>query len=263
MQMLDISQYVVPTRFSGLSGVFLARALLRSAPDTPSARVHQSLIAVREAAEHLRAVVRGRMQRQPSLRPLDARLDAGWVAMRESIEARSRLLGTDLADEAAKLLSVVFPDGTNFVRMNYREQWAASQLHLERIREEDLAGQVEQIAGTGYLEYVEQAHLAFGKALGLGEEPPPNLDTTALQRATTELAHAIADYGRVLAGELDRTDDESMGAFKQAMAPIDAQRRVLSRNRDKTPEPTIVEDEQPSPDVDLDEPMPVVVEPLA
>lgn len=35
----------------------------------------------------------------------------------------------------------------------------------------------------------------------------PSLDSAGLQEVATELAHAIADYGRVLAGELDPKDD--------------------------------------------------------
>lgn len=254
MEMFDVSVYVTPTRFSGLSGVFLARALLQAAPQDPSERVHTALVGVREAGEQLRAVVRERMRTAPrNLRPLDAMLDAGWVGLRETIEAKSRLDGTPVAERAAKLARTLFPDGTGFVRADYREQWAASQLHLERIEEEGLAAEIKALAGAEYLPFIQRSHDAFGEAMGLGENIPSSPDSAGLQKATNDLAQAIAEYGRILAGELDRTAEPSVAAFRRAMAPIDAQRRASSRSRPRR------EDEEPEePEVNLEEPMPVV-----
>lgn len=84
--LIDVSPYVSPPRFTGPSGVFLARAVLQAAPAERSRRVQSTLVAVRDAGEALRAVVRDRMRTSPrNLRPLDARLDAGWVGLRETI----------------------------------------------------------------------------------------------------------------------------------------------------------------------------------
>ncbi len=257
MDFLDVSLYVTPTRFSGLSGVFLARAILEAAPKKPSKRVRAALVGVRQSAEALRAASRERMRHVPrNIRPLDAALDAGWVGLREAIESKSRLTGSANADRAATLLATLFPDGTSFVRAEYREQWAASHLHLERIDEEDLADEIEAIAGADFLPYIRDAHAAFGDALGLGAERPEAVATSAIATASSELAYAIAEYGRLLAGELERDDAASVAAFRRAMAPLDEHRRASSRARGRStseePAP------EPEPEVNLDEPMPVV-----
>lgn len=63
------------------------------------------------------------------------------------------------------------------------------------------------LTGADYLAFIQEAHDAFGDALGVGDTLPESIDSASLQKAATELAHAIADYGRVLAGELDPKDD--------------------------------------------------------
>ncbi|MEQ9113052.1 MAG: hypothetical protein RID94_02245 [Miltoncostaeaceae bacterium] len=255
MEMFDVSSYVTPTRFNALTGVYLARALLDAAPPSPSARLRSSLGWIREAGETLRGVARERMRSSPrNLKPLDLKLDSGWVSLREILEAHARLADTERGRRAASLLRKLFQEGTSFVRFAYREQWAASQLHLERIEEEDLAGAIAELAGDGHVAYIRSAHEAFGDAMGLRPGAPDLPDTAALQKASTELAHAIAEYGRIMAGELDRTDPESVATFKRAMAPVDEHRELI-RPRS--------EDEQPEPEVDLDEPMPEIEPPTA
>lgn len=259
MDMFDVSHYVTPTRFGGLSGIFLARALLQAAPAEPSDRLRGALVNVRDAAEQLRAVARERMRTSPrNLRPLDGRLDSGWVGLRETVEAKSRLVGSDVGDRAAALAATLFPNGTAFVRAGYREQWAASQLHLERVEEEGLTGEIEALAGAEYLPYIRNAHTAFGEALGLGEDIPANPDTSALSSASTSLGQAIAEYGRIMAGELDRDDEASVTSFRRAMAPVDDQRRSFGKARGSREEDV----EESEPEVDLEEPMPPV-EPAA
>ncbi|MGE0789804.1 MAG: hypothetical protein AB7S26_29295 [Sandaracinaceae bacterium] len=266
MELFDVAPYVNAPRFTGLSGVFLSRALLQAAPSSPTPRVRMALVAVRDSAEQLRRVVRERMRTSPrNLRPLDAQLDSGWVGLRETLEAKSRLEGTPIAARAATLLSSLFPDGTAFVRADYREQWAASQIHLERIDEENLADEIAALAGADYLPFIQRAHDAFGEAMGLGEEIPEVADSNALARAIADVAGAVADYGRILAGEVDRADPASVSAFRRAMAPIDAQRRASKRSaRNEEPIEDIedsgdgIGDDATEEDAHLDEPMPVV-----
>lgn len=256
MDFFDVSPYVSPTRFGALAGVFLARAVLQAAPSRPSKRVRAALVGVRDAGEALRAVARERMRTVPrNLQPLDAALDSGWVGLREAIESRSRLIGVPSGARAAKLRDLLFPEGTSFVRADYRQQWAASQLHLERIDEEELAAEIDALAGPDYLPFIRRAHAAFGDALGLGADRPEAPSTTAIADASSALAFAIAEYGRLLTGELDRTDPDSVATFRRAMAPIDEHRATAFGPRSRLTDEPVVE---PEPEVDIDQPMPAV-----
>lgn len=69
------------------------------------------------------------------------------------------------------------------------------------------ANGIEALAGADYLAFIQEAHDAFRDALGVGDTLRESIDSAGLQKTATELAHAIADYGRVLAGELDPKDD--------------------------------------------------------
>ncbi len=242
-EMLDTVPYVTPTRFSGVAGVFLARALLTAAPAERSARVQGALHEVREAGETLRAVARERMRRAPkTLRPLDSALDGGWLGLREAIVARSRLTGHPLAERAGALAATLFPDGLGFLRASYSEQWAMSQLHLERIEEENLQPEIDAVGAGDFVPFIREAQAAFGEALGVGETGIPVDDTTALSRATSALADAIADYGRILAGEVDRNDPGSVARFREAVAPIDRLRAMMRARRPSDDEPTAQND---------------------
>jgi hypothetical protein len=259
MDLFDISPYVSPTRFGALGGVFLARAVLQAAPSRKSKRVREALVGVRDSAEALRAAARERMRAVPrNIQPLDAALDSGWVGLREAIESKSRLRGLPIAVRAAKLLGVLFPEGTNFVRAEYRQQWASSQLILERIEEESLTAEIEAITGTDYLPFIRRSHNAFGDALGLGADQPESADGKAIANTASAVAMAIAEYGRILAGELDRSNAESVAAFRRAMAPLDAHRRVSFGRRAGAPEDEEPTPEPEEPEVDLDQPLPPV-----
>ena len=254
MDNIDVTSYVTRARFSAMRGLFIARALLDAAPPNPSDRIHRALVYIRETGEQLRLAVDERATSSPSnMRKLDATLDAGWLCLRGVLEALARLVGTDAGNRAAAIHSQVFPNDGEFLRFTYPDQWAGSDLALTRIAERDLEEAINELVGPEVLPYIRSAHEAFGTALGLNANAPEPQDTTALRKALGELSFAIAEYGRLMVGELDRDDPESRQRFLTAMAPIDAQRARSRRARDVSePEPT----EPEEPVVDLDEPMP-------
>lgn len=254
MQTIDIAPYVTPARLSAMRALFVARALLDAAPADLGARLRAALAMVRELAEVVRLSIDRRATASPSnIRRLDVMLDTGWLALRDCLKSHARLLGTDDANRAEALLSQVFPADGDFLRFTYPDQWVGSDLALKRIEERNLAPEIEAIAGVGFLPFIRSAHEAFGTALGLNDNAPEPQDTTGLRKALGELSFAIAEYGRLMVGELDRDDPESRQRFLTAMAPIDAQRARSRRARDVSePEPT----EPEEPVVDLDEPMP-------
>ena len=251
MDPIEIAHYVTPARFSAMRGLFLARALLDAAPPSPSDRIRAALVAIRDSGEQVRLTVDERATASPSnLRRLDVRVDTGWIGLRDALEAKARLTGTDAANRAEAVLSQVFPSQGEFLRFTYPDQWAGSDVALTRIAERGLEPEIEALVGDEYLPFIRSAHQAFGTALGLNDNTPEPQDTSALRKALADLSFAIAEYGRLMVGELDRTDPESRERFLRAMAPLDIQR--VRRRRGRDPEPSDPE----APVVDLDEPMP-------
>mgnify|MGYP001628121304 CR=1 FL=1 len=76
--------------------------------------------------------------------------------------------------------------------------------------------------------------------------------SAALRDWIPDLSYAIAEYGRVLVGELVPGDEASEARFRRAVGPLDAHREALARRaRGGAEEPE-------EPEVDIDSPLPEV-----
>ena len=226
----DVQQYVQRTRVNGPEGIVLVARLVKAAPKHLPERIRDALSAMREDGVHLQEVLMERLKRGPeSMRPLDLRLDGGWMALSEALAACARLEGTPEAKEAKELSAQVFPQGTSFVKATYAGEWTTSANTLEIIDENGLATRIDKLVGKQYLAFIRPAHQAFGDALGVGDAPLKEAeDTTALSDALDALTAAIAEYGRLMVGWLDWNDPDNVKAFRAAMAPLDAHRRSRS-----------------------------------
>ena len=223
----DFRSYVSTTRFATAVGIIIAIQLLRGAMADAGGRVQVTLEKMREAAVHAQAVMVERLRTAPeTLRPLDARLDAGFMALREVLEGKARLVGTEIGERAARLLLQVLPEGTAFVQLTLAEEWVVAKSHLDRIARDRLEQEIAEVAGPELLPFITEAHVALGEGLGLGETPLVASDTDALRKANQRLSKAIAAYGRAMVGQVDEDDPESVAAFKRAMYPLDAYRRT-------------------------------------
>src|SRR5690606_4813438 len=126
---------------------------------------------VRPAPGSALAVMVERLRTAPeTLRPLDLRLDAGFMSLREVLEGKARLVGTDIGERAARLLALVLPEGTAFLLLSLAEEWVAAKSHLDRIEQDALAEESAAVAGPEHLPFIIAAHTALGEGLGLGEE---------------------------------------------------------------------------------------------
>ena len=251
----DFSSYVTATRFQTAMGIIIAIQLLRSAAADAEGRVRSTLQRMREAAIAAQAVMVERLRTAPAtLKPIDLRLDGGFVGLREVLEGKARLVGTEIAERAARLLRLVFPQGTAFVQLALAEEWVVAKAHLERIEKDLLAAEIAAVAGPEFLPFIIEAHTALGAGLGLGETALTAADTDALRRANQALSKAIAAYGRAMVGQVDEDDPESVAAFKRAMYPLDAYRRTaFARGATAETETELVD---PALDVSPTDPIP-------
>lgn len=226
----DVQGYLQRTRVNGPEAIVLITKLVKAAPKRLPARVATALGEMREEGVHLQDVLMDRLQDNPiSVRPLDLRLDAGWMGLAEAFGASARLEGTPEANEALALTALVFPHGTSFVKATYAAEWTTSANTLRIIDENQLSKRIEDLVGGQFLPFIESAHQAFGDALGVGEGAVPSdeEDTTALADALDRVTSAIAEYGRLMVGWLDWDDARKVAAFRRAMAPLDAHRRSI------------------------------------
>jgi hypothetical protein len=254
---VDVQPYVRPPRVSAWKAVVLCLRLLIAAPPDLMGRTRAALEAVREACIALQGIARQRLRSSPeNLKKYDVALDSGWVGLRMALEAVARLIGTPESDRAIVLLPRALPRGTGFVQLAYEQQWTESEDLLAGIDSEALEPEIEALIGPAFVPYIRGAHAAYGKALGLSSAPKEIAETTALADAVAQVSFAIAEYGRLMVGELDRNDPENVARFKKAMAPLDAYRAANARSG--ASEEDVDAPVDPATDVDPNGPVPPV-----
>ncbi|RZO62402.1 MAG: hypothetical protein EVA89_09200 [Sandaracinaceae bacterium] len=250
----DLSTFIRPKRFDGLTGVFLARALLEVTPEDADERLLREAARVRTEAEHIRlTLIQRRHQTPAEVGKWGSRVDDGWMAIDLALESKTRLAPSPSATRATELRQEIFPDGTGFVRLPGKRQWSHSDLLLQRIDDAGLAAELDALLGPEYLAYLRPAHEAYGRALGLGRDANDTPESDALRDNITSLSYAIAEYCRILVGQLVRGDEASEARFRRAVGPLAAHLEATARRRAAGEEP-----EEPTPEPDLDEPLPDV-----
>lgn len=227
MGTIDFSGYVRPPRINAVTGFVLSIRVIRAAPNPLTAAEITALEQIRDAAKALQFAVGQRHgHTSANLRPLDRRFDGGWAGLHGRLVAATRLVDEPESQRAGDLLASLFPDGLRFLQSSYDAEWFHSRMLLDRIMNEDLYDDLVELAGQRYLDVVQDAHAALGKGLGLDEnaEPEPDNEPAQVGEQVSNLAEAIGDYARLLAGAVNKKDPKSVARFLAAMAPIDKHR---------------------------------------
>lgn len=238
----DASSYIRPPKIGAASGFVLSARLLGAAPPDPSMRVLAALDRMRSRALEVQRAVKERARlRGRSLRAEDREFDGAYAAFRSRMIAHTQRPGNPRGPRAAELLADLLPEGLQFTKTSYGEQWFYSDTLLQRIDDEGLSEELEKLVGAEFLTDLRVAHATLGEALGI-DAPQPD-SAPGLSEAVNALAAAIADYGRVLAGEVDSEDEESVDAFLRAMTPRDTHRLNRGRRTASGQEPEAPPDE--------------------
>ena len=124
---------------------------------------------------------------------------------------------------AAQLKQELFPTGLDFLAFDLDSEWAESQKRLDIIDERRLAGAVDDLCGTHFLQHVRSAHVEYGRVLGKTEALPEETPAVALVEPLRALGLGIRDYAtQVVAWSLHESG--ATGAAAAALRPIDRYR---------------------------------------
>ncbi len=226
--MVDFERYTGRPRIDSTGGVMLGIRLIKAAPSHRSHRLSHALTQVRTDTVKVQEVRQERSRlRPPNLRPYDATFDAGWGGLYEMLTGLARFEGTDEGTRAAQLLARLFADGVAFLTASYESEWLHGQTLLKRVDDEALAEEITALTSSVALPFIRDAQKGLGDALGVGDQDVEHASTTALAEALDALSQAIADYTRILAGETDTEDPESVKRFLDAVEPLESQPRLL------------------------------------
>jgi len=228
----------VPTR-SAAATLGLARALISAAPSRPPASQSRRLTRLRNCAELLQRswIDAGRPVETSDLRKLDTTLDRRWNALRGRLDACVQLGDDDQAPRAESLLATVFPTGLDFLKLPYAEEWAQSERRLVLVTTDELEDELEALCGELYLPLLQQAHAAYGEALGITKRKDSPAEATRVIEPLRQLKDAIASYARGVIGTMNEDDPESVAAAEQQLEPILRARRTATPGEATNDEP--------------------------
>src|SRR5690606_32595739 len=135
-------------------------------------------------------------------------------------------LGDDDAPRAQHMLDTLFPTGLDFVTLPYAEQWAQSERRLVLVATDGLEDELTELCGECYLPLLQEAHAAYGKALGITKAREAAPEAARVLEPLRELNAAIGSYARGVVGAVDEDDEQAVAAAMQQLEPILRARKV-------------------------------------
>lgn len=162
--------------------------------------------------------------------------DACWSGLNGFLEAITKLSWLPIAAEATEIRRLVFDGGLRFIQLPYLLQWSESETRLARMNDHGLRPRIENLGGKVYLDELDKAHIAYGKALGItaplpaamGEEGP------VVRAALEAFGDALRKYVVKVMGMVEDDEPETQEMAAILLAPMDAWDEISTA---KAPEP--------------------------
>jgi hypothetical protein len=240
MSQLKVTKYVNVPRIGVRSGIALGVALGSAVPDAAPDAVRTAATKVGSKVTSLQAGWAAQQSASPAdARPADARSDKAWRATHDTLNGLRKLGTTSRGQAAQRFFELLFPDGMTFTRLPFREQWVECEQRLEKLRDDAVADEFNDVlGGPECLDELQAAHDAYGRALDITESAEAEAEP-GVATALRELKDAISDYTvQVLAWS--RTSAESEQLARKALLPIDELRAATKRSKSNAPDSTAV-----------------------
>jgi len=255
---IEPSSYARRTKVTAQNASVLVKRMVLAAPGDLSEDQRASLRDLGRANEVLDDAKHRKARLDPgTIRPQLNDSNAVWGGLSDSLAAAEKLPMSKKAPRAAKLRATLFPDGPPYLQNDAETAYVEARDRLERIRREELGGELDAVLGPEFREAAEKTTAALGEAIGVGKTAKPPVSNAEVQEALVAISLALAFYVRKLLADLDETDPRSVQRFLAAVAPLD-QHRASMRARgesDEGEEPSAPEEPASPPDGPPDGPV--------
>lgn len=154
-------------------------------------------------------------------RKADIVVDNAAGALDQFLEAWTRL--PDILPEAqlaAAARQALFPEGTGFLKLSFSEEWAQIDRRLALMKKEGIDKQIARLGGAAFVQHLEEAHAAYGKALGLTTVPAAPSETVALRDPLVALGSALRLYVIKVAAYRDGDKPETVALAERLLRPL-------------------------------------------
>lgn len=190
--------------------------------------VAHSFTRLEDAHDELRVAAQVRVVGVESgvAREADRVLDSTWSATNQWCLGWCRLPPLPRHFEniqaATTLRDLLFADGVKFTMLKYRVQWVESQTRLDIIEDEELAPLFDQLGGASILAGLQEAHDAYGKALGITAVSEDDAPTSSLREVLFAFLDALRRYVIQVSAHADQDDVEAQNLADTLLAPLRA-----------------------------------------
>jgi len=227
--------YVHAPRLDVRSAVTVSIALLKCAPaNLPPAgkkavkRLRSSVAALQSAWAERDRLIKPAAPVDP--RTVDTRADTAWGGLYGRLDCLAWLpdAASPRVARAARLRDSLFPHGKTFLQLPYREEWAEVEKRLQRIDNEKLAKDIDDLAGPEFLVEIRAAHVAYTRVVQDALQGV-NVDITVeLRKPLKKVCDALAAYTTQLVATVDPDDDATLTVARAALTPIDVYRAQMA-----------------------------------
>lgn len=190
-------------------------------PDYLARALERVQVAAHALAETQRDRLAAGGAEPETVRSTDLEVDTGWACLNGFLSAFARLPDQlPQAQQARKLLAVLYPDGLRFTRLPAREEWAESDKRLTLMERDGLAPLIDALGGTPFLEHLRSAHSAYGVALGITAEKPVEPTAPLLGDQRRDLLGALRSYVLQVVAYGDRDEGGSKALAEHLLRPL-------------------------------------------
>jgi len=251
----DPALYTRMPRYDVAAGITLSRQIIASLPGRPPAPLKRCAERLGHETETLQRVWREREAEAANFdpRPIDTMADNAWRNFHDRLAAYAGL-PTEFypeAGRAAEIVSVLFPEGLSFLKLDYSSQWAESERRLQHIQAEKLEADVNKLAGAAFLAEVRRCHVLYGEAIGVSK-PKERRTPIPLSEPLRTMTQSLIALCAQLVALYYEGDADQRAEVRAALRPIDdfraaALRRARGGNVPTPPAPPAPSDPPPNP----------------
>ena len=230
----------------------LLHAVLRAGKGVSDKNMKRALRLVRTAGEGLQEVFYAPVVdvEKPDTKAVDNQVDVMIGTISQRILDWTSLGGRFAADapEAQRVHTLLFPDGTGFLKLAFRKQWAHCDRLMKTIETEKLGPQLDKWVGAPFLAYARDRVEEYGRVLGITEASVVP-ETTLIVDHIADTRRALATYVRASISqvELDLVEASVVIKALRPIAELRAEARAAPAGKKEEPAPTVKAPAKPEP----------------
>ena len=214
-------------RLSALSAARLITQLVTAAGQEkklPAAIVatRDALVPVRDALEaELGKRTSGASEETPVVRAADMVEDNAFGALVDWLRSFARLPADrhPQATVAQEVINDVFKDGLEFLKSAPVNEWQEAEVRLGLLRDNGHRESIMKLGGKAFLDELDTAHDAYGKAVGTTVVKPV-VETPALREALDDARHELRAYVLAVTAQVSRKDPTTQALADRLLAPL-------------------------------------------